>query len=51
MMRRFTSKAVIEATQTDVCFVPKADITSLDHLVGAGDEVGCNGQTKRLRCL
>jgi hypothetical protein len=25
-MRRFTSKADIEATQTDVCFVPIADI-------------------------
>jgi hypothetical protein len=36
----------------DVRFVPIADIGHLfDHLIGAGDEVGCNGQTKRLRRL
>jgi hypothetical protein len=32
---RFTFKADIEATQTDVCFVPKADICSLDDDVHA----------------
>jgi hypothetical protein len=30
---RFTSEADIEATQTDVCFVPEADIKSVTRLL------------------
>ena len=38
MTPAFTSKANFEATQTDVCFMPIADIAPLfDHLVGAGE--------------
>jgi hypothetical protein len=41
MNARFTSNADIDATQTDVRFVPKADIRhSFDHLVGAAESDG-----------
>jgi len=32
-----TAKADVCGATSDVCFGPKADITSLDHLVGAGE--------------
>jgi hypothetical protein len=45
----FTSKADIEATQTDVRFVPIADIRhSFDHLVGELQERVTNRQAERL---
>ena len=52
VMSALHPKADMCSATRDVRLVPKADIGHLfDHLVGAGDEVGCNGQTKRLRCL
>jgi hypothetical protein len=51
-MSALPPKADMCGANTNVRFVPKADIGHLfDHLIGAGDEVGCNGQTKRLRRL
>jgi len=44
-----TSKAVIEPTQTDVRFVPEADIgqTLFDHLVSVRDQGWRDGEDKR----
>ena len=51
-MSALPPKADMCSALVDVRFVPIADIGHLfDHLIGAGDEVGCNGQTKRLRRL
>jgi hypothetical protein len=48
----FTSKADIEATQTDVCFVPKADIRGAfsisDEQSGAGQDNPDFGELARL---
>ena len=52
VMSALPPKADMCSATRDVRFVPIADIGHLfDHLIGAGDEVGCNGQTKRLRRL
>jgi hypothetical protein len=41
---RFTSKADIEATQTDVCFVPKADIREVTLTQAERSPRGGHGQ-------
>jgi hypothetical protein len=46
---RLTSKANIEATQNDVCFVPIADICpSFDELVGTREQLRGHGETESL---
>ena len=45
---RFTSKADIDAAQTDVCFVPKADI-SFDDDIHAPQKASPSGQKKKDR--
>jgi hypothetical protein len=46
---RFTFKADIDATQTDVCFVPTADIALFDHFVSNGDQSRRNLDAERPR--
>src|SRR5262245_59643246 len=50
-MSALPPKADMCGALADVCFGPKADITSLDHFVGLGQQRGRNSKVKRLRGL
>ena len=43
VMSALPPKADMCGAQADVRFVPQADISLFDHLVGTGDQAGRNG--------